>query len=419
MTQPPPPSGSGRSSAAEPPPSASLSPVVRTGAGNPVVLGIGLVNNADQPRLLNVTVVGLDSSWLPLPARVGPVPAGGSVLVELALRPPSGTLPASYPFAVTVQAGDPATGQPSAPTTMVESALLVDEPSRLSMSVHPADVSAVFGRRIEVELRNTGGSPAQVELRSEVSDGAALRLSRHRLQVPPGGSARIRGRLAVTRPRMVGGRSRHPFLIAARGLGAPSSVTGSLTARPLFSPFGTKLLAMIAVLAVWLAVAAVGIGKLAGASRGNQAGTAATSTAAGGGAGKPNPSASGNSGGKAGGKSGGSAGGTGGSGGGSGGAAQGGRQRRPAQRHRHRHRAGRCHGVAAAHLAGGRERRGRPAGRRVGEVDRRPAAHRRQDLQPSCSAAGPSRRSPAGWPPSPPPTAPGPSPASARPATTC
>jgi large repetitive protein len=325
MTQPPPPlsSGAGRPASAEPPPAVSLSPVVRTGAGSPVVLGIGLVNPADQPRLLNVTVVGLDSSWLPLPTRVGPVPAGGSVLVELALRPPSGTLPASYPFAVTVQASDPVTGQPSAPTTMVESALLVDEPSRLSMSVHPVDAAAVFGRRIEVELRNTGGSPAQVELRSEVSDGAALRLSRHRLQVPPGGSARIRGRLAVTRPRLVGGRSRHPFLIAARGLGAPSSVTGSLTARPLFSPFGTRLLAVIAVLAVWLAVAAVGIGKLANSSRGNQAGTA--TSAAGSGAGTPSPSASGNSGGKTGGKAGGPArgsGGSAGSAGGSGGAGQ-------------------------------------------------------------------------------------------------
>src|SRR4051794_23713045 len=154
MTQPPPSlsPGAGRPASAEPPPAVSLSPVVRTGAGNPVVLGIGLVNPADQPRLLNVTVVGLDSSWLPLPTRVGPVPAGGSVLVELGLRPPSGTLPASYPFAVTVQASDPVTGQPSAPTTMVESALLVDEPSRLSMSVHPVDAAAVFGRRIEVEL---------------------------------------------------------------------------------------------------------------------------------------------------------------------------------------------------------------------------------------------------------------------------
>ncbi|MFL6162093.1 MAG: collagen binding domain-containing protein [Jatrophihabitantaceae bacterium] len=305
MTRPP-SAGPGRP-AAEPPPAASLSPVVRTGAGSPVLFDIDLVNNAAGPRLLTVTVLGLDSSWLPLPDRVGPLPPGGGARIELVLRPPSGTLPASYPFAVAVQATDPATGQPSAATTMVESALLVDEPSQLSMAVHPTDSSAVFGRRIEVELRNTGGSPAEVELRSEVSDGAALRLSRHRLQVPAGGVARIRGRLAVTRPRLIGGRDRHPFLIAARGLGAPSSVTGSLTARPLFSPFGYKLLAVIAVLALWLAVAAIGIGKLA-AHQGNQAAPAAAGSTSD----NPSPSASG----KPSGKSDGGSGGSGGSGGG-------------------------------------------------------------------------------------------------------
>ncbi len=297
MSQPPPGPPRSGSSRPEPPPVARLDPVARTGAGSPVVVGLGLANTADQPRLLTVTVLGLDATWLPLPVLLGPVPAGASELVELVLRPPSGTLPASYPFAVAVQASDPATGRPTAPTTVAESALLVDEPSRLSMSVQPADSSAVFGRRIEVELRNTGGSPAEVELRTEVSDGAALRLSRHRLQVPPGGVARIRGRLAVTRPCLVGGRNRHPFLIAARGMGAPTSVTGSLTARPLLGPFTTKLLAVVAVLAVWLAVAAVGIGKLAGSMRGNQAAPAA--------AGSSSPSAAPSGGGKAsGGKSG-------------------------------------------------------------------------------------------------------------------
>lgn len=271
----------------EPPPIAELDPLTRTGAGHTVEIVLDLVNAAAEPRLLTVTVLGLDADWLPRPVQLGPVPAGGRVRVELGLRPLSGTLPASYPYAVAVQAGDPRTGLPTAPTTMVEAALLVDEPSRLTMSVHPADASAVFGRRIEVELRNTGGSPAQVELRTEVADGAALRLSRHRLQVPPGGVARIRGRLAVTRPSMVGGRNRHPFLIAARGLGAPTSVTGSLTSRPLLSPFGTKLLALVAVLGLWVAIAAVGIPKLASTIRGNQAQPQAASSTV-----TPTPSAS-------------------------------------------------------------------------------------------------------------------------------
>ena len=280
MTRPPFP-GRGMP-ASEPPPQAFLQPVSRTGAGDTVVVELSLVNQADQPRMFTVTVLGLDPAWLPLPLHVGPVAVGASRVVELALRPPSGTLPARYPFVVAVQAVAPAArGAGATATTMAEGALVVDEPSRVSMEVSPIDSTAVFGRRIEVLLRNTGQSPARVELRSEVSDGAHLRLSRRRVEVLPGGSAKVRGRLTLSRPRLFGGRARHPFLVAARGLGAPTSVTGSVTSKPLFSPLGVKLLAIVTVLGVWAALAGVGIPILAKSVRGNQANPqAASSTAA-------------------------------------------------------------------------------------------------------------------------------------------
>jgi hypothetical protein len=270
---------------AEPPPLATLHSVSRTGAGDTVVVELSLVNQADQPRMLTVSVLGLDSSWLPLPLHVGPVAVGASRVVELALRPPSGTMPARYPFVVAVQASHPAAACSAAPaiggvtaTTMAEGALVVDEPSRLSMEVSPTDSTAVFGRRIEVLLRNTGQSLARVELRSEVSHGAHLRLSRRRLEVPPGGSARVRGRLTLSRPQLFGGRARHPFLVAARGLGAPTSVTGAVTSRPLFSPLGIKLLAIVTVLGLWATLAGVGIPMLAKSVRGNQANPQAASS---------------------------------------------------------------------------------------------------------------------------------------------
>jgi len=276
---------------AEQPPGAVLAAAHRTGAGHPVVVRLDLVNQAAGARLLAVTALGLDQAWLPTPARVGPVPAGGAVSVELALRPPSGTLAAAYPFSVAVQALDPATGRATGPAAVAESALLVDEPTRLTMSVAPGDTTAVFGRRIEVELRNDGAAPAEVELRTEVSDGAVLRLSRHRVQVPPGGIARIRGRVGLSRPRVVGARNRYPFLIAARGLGAPTSVTGSVTGRPLLGSSSTRSLALIAVIAVWLALVAVGIPKLAGSlstthTSTNSVATSASPTAAPSGTGK-------------------------------------------------------------------------------------------------------------------------------------
>ncbi len=283
---------------AEPPPLATLRAVSRTGAGNTVVVELGLVNQADAPRMLTVTVLGLDPAWLPLPLHVGPIAVGASRVVELVLRPPSGTLPARYPFAVAVQASDPSGRGVATATAMAEGSLAVDEPSRLSMEVSPLDSTAVFGRRIDVLLRNTGQSPARVELRSEVSDGAHLRLSRHRLEVLPGHSARVRGRLTLSRPRMFGGRARHPFLVAARGLGAPTSVTGSVTSRPMFSPLGVKLLAIATVLGLWVALAGVGIPILANSVRGHQANPqAASSKAAATSSAKPSGSGSGSGGG--------------------------------------------------------------------------------------------------------------------------
>jgi hypothetical protein len=310
----------------EPPPQAFLPPITRTGAGDTVVVELSVVNQASQPRMFTVSVLGLDSSWLPLPVRVGPVPVGASRVVELVLRPPSGTMPARYPFVVAVQAGDPAAGGAggAGATTMAEGALVIDEPSRLSMEVSPIDSTAVFGRRIEVLLRNTGQSPARVQLRSEVSDGAHLRLSRHRLEVLPGGSAKVRGRLTLSRPRLFGGRARHPFLVAARGLGAPTSVTGSLTSRPLFSPLGVKVLAILTVLGLWTALAGAGIPMLAKSVRGNQANPQAASPKAtvqsSGSAASAKPGGSGSGGSTSGSSSGGSASGSGGSG--SGGAAK-------------------------------------------------------------------------------------------------
>jgi len=265
---------------AEPAPAAELAAVHRTGGGQLVVVPLRVTNRAGAPRTMVVTPLGLDPDWLPAPVRIGPLPPGGTATAELELRPPSGTKPASYPFAVAVQPIEPATGRPTSATTLAEAALLVDGASRVSMSVQPADSVAVFGRRIEVELRNAGGGTAEVELRTEAADGLALRLSRHRIVLPPGGIARVRGRVAVSRPQLVGGRNRHPFLVAARGLGAPTSVTGSVTARPLFSPLSTRLVALVAVLSIWLAAALIGIPKLAGAMRPGQPKTA-TATAAG------------------------------------------------------------------------------------------------------------------------------------------
>ncbi|MCW2540392.1 MAG: hypothetical protein JWN95_2117 [Frankiales bacterium] len=293
MTQPP--NGFGRNGASsngEPAPNVALNSVSRTGAGNTVVVALTVGNAASTPRILTVTVLGLDAAWLPLPMRLGPIPAGGTHTVDFELRPPIGTLPARYPFAVTVQASNPALdptfGRAASAATVAESALVVDEASRLSLEVTPADSIAVFGKRLHVVLRNSGNTAATVELGADVSDGARVTLNRNSISVPPDGAVRIGGRIKLTRPRLFGNRSRHPFRVTARGLSAPSGADGSITARPMFGSSGLKLLAATVVVSLWATLAVVGIPKLANAVKGKQS-TQVTAVAA-------NPSAGGTAG---------------------------------------------------------------------------------------------------------------------------
>jgi hypothetical protein len=269
-------------------PRASITSVVRTGAGHPVAFELTVQNTAAAPRMLSVSVLGLDSSWLPLPTNIGPVPAGATVTVELFLSPRAGTVPARYPFAVAVQASDPATATNASDPTLVDGSLIVDEASRLSLEVTPAESSAVFGRRVQVLLRNTGGTEARVELSTDVADGVEVMLNRHRVTVPASSEVRLRGRVRISRPRLFGQRIRHPYLIGARGLGAPSSASGSLTSRPMLGGTSSKIIAAIVVVGLWATLAVVGIPKLASSVRGRQAKPARVANA-----GTANPSGSG------------------------------------------------------------------------------------------------------------------------------
>ena len=77
--------------------------------------------------------------------------------------------------------------------------------------------------------------------------------------------------------RCSAGAARHAFLITARSSGAPRFAEGSLTARPVIGPFGTKVLAGVAIVALWLALAALVIPKLANSTKSKQAAGASKS----------------------------------------------------------------------------------------------------------------------------------------------
>ncbi|MDT4932273.1 MAG: hypothetical protein QOK11_165, partial [Pseudonocardiales bacterium] len=295
----------------EPPPSILVDAQLRTGAGTPVTAHLMVTNHSPEPRIMAVTALGVDASWLPHPSRSRPVLPGESIAAELTLNPAAGTMPARYPLAVAVQALDPVSEQATAATAIAEIVLVVDAPGQIAVELDPAAASAVFGKRMAVVLHNAGPTPATVQLEARSPHSTQVTLGQEVVDVPAGQTVRVAGRLRIARPQLFGGRSRHTYTVTARSSGAPRHAEGSLTSRPMFGSFGTKVGVLVAVVALWAALAIVFIPKLADSTRNKQNKVASGQTTAQ--SASPGPGAS--SGGD--GSGGGGSGGSGGAGGGS------------------------------------------------------------------------------------------------------
>ncbi len=303
-------------------PGVAADPSLRTGAGTPVFAQVTVTNHAREPRVLAVTALGVDAAWLPAPSRSQPLMPGASAQLDLPLHPAIGTMPARYPLTVAVQALDPASGAVTAPTAMTEIVLVVDAPGQVGVELAPADVTAVFGKRIAVLLRNTGPLPAEVRLDVQAPTSARIRLGSGPVLVRPGETVRVAGRARVRRVRFLGHRARHAYTVTARSTGAPRHAQGSVTERAILGPAGAKVGVIMTVIAVWLVVGALLIPKLADHVKSGQGGgpnateTAPATGAAGG------PGGGGGAGGGSGAGGGGAGGGAGGAGGSASGAAK-------------------------------------------------------------------------------------------------
>lgn len=247
---------------AETPPAILADNRLRTGAGTPVTVRLMITNRADEPRVMVVTVLGVDASWLPEPSRSKPLAPGEAIAADLTLFPAVGTVPARYPLAIAVQAVDLQTGAPTSATQIAEVDLVVDAPGQVAVGLEPADATAVFSRRITITLHNTGTAPTPVHLDVTAPQSTHVSAETTDVDVPPGEVVRVLGRIRVARPRLFGPRSRHTYRVTAHSAGSPRYAEGSLTARAMFGPSGTKATALIGVLVLWVALALIFIPKL-------------------------------------------------------------------------------------------------------------------------------------------------------------
>lgn len=240
----------------EPSPALGVPATVHGAPGVSTPLRVNVRNDADQPRVLLVAALGVDPGWLSEPVRTALVAPGETVPVTLHLTPARGSLCAEYPLAVTAQALDPATGQPSgAPTGMSQVHLVVSPRTDLSLHVEPAEMHLIATRRFQVVLRNNGTQPAAVRLTPRGAYGLPVHLSREQVEVPPGATVRVSGRARVRRPRMWGFVGRHQYLVEASSSDVTKHAEALAFQRPLVPPILMRGLVLFTVLSVWAAAA--------------------------------------------------------------------------------------------------------------------------------------------------------------------
>jgi hypothetical protein len=260
-------------------PEVLLPPAIWCSAGNEVGFDVTVTHRGAEAALLTLTVLGLDSRWAPEPAVIGPLEPGQSAQVTLTLVPERGALGARYPFVVAAEASSRRGDRPV--MGVGESTLTVDAKERLVVALVPPQVTAVFGKRVDLQISNPGSVDRSLTLTPDDVGGATLRLSENSVVVPAGQTSTVRGKIKVRHPRMFGTGGVHAIGVTARDSGAPEHAGATVRARPLIRNGLRTGVILGLVLLLWVAAAVVFIPKLSDRfTAKNSTASASTSTSA-------------------------------------------------------------------------------------------------------------------------------------------
>ena len=115
-----------------------------------------------------------------------------------------------------------------------ESTLTVDARERLVVAVVPPQVTAVFGKRVDLQLSNPGSVDRSLTLtQRRRRRRRAAPVAETSVVVPAGQTSTVRGRIKVRHPRMFGSGGVHAVGVTARDSGAPEHAEATVRARPL------------------------------------------------------------------------------------------------------------------------------------------------------------------------------------------
>lgn len=244
-------------------PTVAVAPNGGSGGGEPGTLRVHVRNVADQSRSFRVQALGLDDGWACEPVVVDDVAPDQTVTAELTITPVAGAAEADYRIAVVVLAdGD---GRAAAGRTIIETDWKVEQRSAFVLSLEPTEVRTRRSKRVRVVVANSSSAPATAELSAvALGSGVVPKLSRRRVQLGPHESVTVPLGLTVARLRMFHGSTKEAYSVRVTGSHVPAEVRGVMEQRSVITPGMSKGLALVLVLAVWIAGAGIGLPWLSG-----------------------------------------------------------------------------------------------------------------------------------------------------------
>lgn len=235
--------------------------------GSPVTGFCYLTNPTEQPREFTLAVEGFAPAGdagaveVTVAGRVGPVAPQSTVSVPIRVLVPAGYPPCTLVGAVRAEAvgGD---GTPASRSTTGTLRVVIADGAAVLATLEPAEVQGAYGAKLDLVLRNRGKTPLRVELSPIQPDpGVDIAFADRSPVLEAGREVRIRTRLRAARP-IAGGEQRRPFGIEVRGRSTPVVLEGTLVQRPLLASWLIRGVALALVMALWVAVAVVGITDL-------------------------------------------------------------------------------------------------------------------------------------------------------------
>lgn len=242
--------------ASEQSPRLILSPAaVEAAPGSATEVRVSVTNPTERATGVRLSVAGIEPSWLRAPEPYEGLAPGATVVAEMAVTVPVGHPPCQIVGSVSVEDDEGI-------AATADLVLTVLDGSVVSAVIEPPEARGGWRALTHVVLRNRGQAPVRVDLQAS-SPERDLRVAfdNPTQLLEPGHEVRVRSRVRARR-RLTGSPRRLPYAIRVRTSGTPVQVEGAFVQRPVLGSWITKIVALGVVVALWAAVAAVGITNL-------------------------------------------------------------------------------------------------------------------------------------------------------------